>query len=106
MVATTPSAPPLAGAAPVRGDDVSGRRGTALLAALLLACLYAAFAHGAVDEPQEARLQVGLAALALVAAAWALGRGGVRVHAPRAAWWGLALLAAFGAWCALTLAWS
>src|SRR4051812_20383094 len=106
MATTTPSAPAVAGSLRARDADVPGRRGVALLGALLLACLYAAFAHGAVQVPDETRLQISLAVLALVAAAWWLGGGGVRAAAPRAAWVGVALLAGFAAWCTVSFAWS
>ena len=57
MATTTPSAPAVAGSLRARDADVPGRRGVALLGALLLACLYAAFAHGAVQVPDETRYQ-------------------------------------------------
>ena len=106
MATTTPSAPPVAGSLRARDTDVPGRRGVALLVALLLACLYAAFAHGAVQVPDETRVQISLAALALVTAAWWLGGGGVRPAAAPAAWLGVALLAGFAAWCTVSFAWS
>lgn len=68
--------------------------------------LYAAFARGAVDIPDETRLQVLLTALALGASAAWLAPGSIRARAPARAWWGLALLFAFGAWSALTLLWT
>jgi tetratricopeptide (TPR) repeat protein len=77
-----------------------------LLVGLLAAALYAAFARGAIDIPDESRLQVLLAALALGAAAAWLAPGSLRARAPAGAWWGLALLLAFGAWSALSLIWS
>jgi O-Antigen ligase len=90
------------------GPARSGR-GTgslALLLALALACAYAAFASGATRPPQDARLEVGVALLALLAlGSWAQG-GGVRWRASRAATAGLALLAALAAWDALSLVWS
>jgi O-Antigen ligase len=83
------------------------RPGAALVLALVAASLYAAFAHGAVGLPDEARLQVGLAIVAVCAAgSWLLGAGGVRLAAPVGAWWGVGLLAAFAAWCGLSLLWS
>src|SRR3954465_6236519 len=106
MATTTPSAPPVAGSLRARETDVPGRRGVALLGALLLACLYAAFAHGAVQVPDETRVQISPPALALIAAAWWLGGGGLRVAASPAAWLGVALLAGFAAWCTVSFAWS
>lgn len=81
------------------------RRGAILALALIAACAYAAFAHGAVRIPDESRLQVALDVVALAAAAaWLTRREGPR--STRAGWLGVALLAAFGAWCALTMLWS
>jgi tetratricopeptide (TPR) repeat protein len=47
-----------------------------------------------------------LTALALGAAAAWLAPASLRARAPASAWWGLALLLAFGAWSALSLIWS
>ena len=81
------------------------RRGTILALALLLACAYAAFAHGAVRIPDETRLQVGLDVVALLAAAaWLSRREGPQTT--REGWLGIALLAGFGVWCAITILWS
>jgi O-Antigen ligase len=81
------------------------RRGTMLALALLAACAYAAFAHGAVRIPDESWLQIGLDVVALAAAAaWLSGRGGPR--AGRYGWIGAALLLAFAAWSAITMLWS
>ena len=81
------------------------RRGAILTLALLVACAYAAFAHGAVRIPDESRLQAGLDVAALgAAAAWLSQRA--RPNSSREGWWAVALLAAFGAWCALTMLWS
>lgn len=103
MAATQPSSPSLR--APIAPVAAGARRGTALGLALLAACAYAAFAHGAVRIPDESRLQVGLDVVALVAvAAWMSGRGGPRTV--RGGWWGIALLTAFGAWCAVSMLWS
>jgi hypothetical protein len=51
--------------------------------ALLAACLYAAFAHGAVASANEERLQLVIAVIALAAAAWS--RRGLSLRAPRRA---------------------
>lgn len=81
--------------------------GAALLGSLLGACTYAAFAGGAARTGDEVWLQVVLVLLALLVAVPLLaGAGRIRPAAPRAAWIGVALLAAFAAWSAITLAWS
>jgi len=81
------------------------RRGTILALALLAACAYAAFAHGAVRIPDESWLQVGVEVAALAAAvAWLSGRGAPR--ADRYGWLGATLLLAFAVWCAITVLWS
>ena len=77
-----------------------------LTVALLLVLLYAAFDHGAVSLPVEARIQVALAALAAVAAAGWLWTGSLRLAAPRLAVVGAGLLAAFACWSGVTVLWS
>ena len=77
-----------------------------LLSAVVALLAYALFAHGAERQPGEGWLEVGLAALALVAGASALLGGPIRARAPRTAWWGVAALALFAAWSGLSLAWS
>lgn len=77
-----------------------------LIVGLLAAELYAAFAHGAVDVPDEARLQVLLGLLALGAALAWLTAGSLRLRASARAWWGLGGLLGFAAWSALSLVWS
>lgn len=80
--------------------------GGALLAALLLVCLYAAFADGAVGLPESAWVQTSIALIALVAAgAWLFDQG-LALRAPRRAWVGIALLAAFAVWAGVSLLWS
>ncbi len=109
MAVITPSPPPAAGAAPVLPDGPHAptpAAATTLLLALLLACLYAAFAHGAVGLPEETRLQVGVAFVAIAAAAAALGRTGLRVRAPHLAWAGVGALTLFAVWSAVSIAWS
>jgi len=55
-----PTAATVAARTAARPDEAAGtRQGTALLVALLAACLYAAFARGATQQPEETRLQVG-----------------------------------------------
>jgi O-antigen ligase/polysaccharide polymerase Wzy-like membrane protein len=79
--------------------------GSWLLALLVFAGLFAAFNNGATSIPQESRLQVGIAATGLVcgvgvaAGALSVGRGAL-------AWAGVALLAGFALWSALSAAWS
>src|SRR5436853_4089818 len=83
------------------------RAPTALVAlGLAAAVAYAAFADGAIELPNEARLQVGVAALALLAlAAWSFAAR-TRVAAPRAGWAALAALALFTVWTGVSFAWS
>jgi O-antigen ligase len=98
------SAPPAP--APAGRAQPGSRQAGALALALVGLCAYAAFAHGAVDVPEETRLQIGLAIVALVAAAWWLGGSGIRLVASREAWWGAGLLVGFAAWSGLSLLWS
>ncbi len=71
----------------------------------MAACLYAAFAHGAVASADEERLQIALAVIAL---AGALAWGGRRLslRAPGRVWVALGLLAAFAFWSGVTVLWS
>src|SRR5918999_5120307 len=73
---------------------------------LAAAVVYAIFAQGATDLPAEARLQIGIAAVALAALAVLLLGRGLRLAAPRAAYAGVGLLAGFAAWSALSFDWS
>jgi hypothetical protein len=68
--------------------------------------VYAAFADGAIALPMEARLQVGVAALALLALAVFLFAPGARIAAGRLGWAGVALLALFTVFTGLSFAWS
>jgi hypothetical protein len=70
------------------------------------AVAYAAFADGAIALPNEARLQVGVAALALFAVCALLFAPGMRIAAPAAGWAGLVALALFTVWTGVSLAWS
>jgi hypothetical protein len=84
----------------------SSRAAASLAVALLILCLYAAFAHGAVSPTDTQRLQLALAVVcAGTACAW-LWNGSIHVHAPRRVWAGLVLLTAFAVWSGLTLLWS
>jgi len=95
-----------AGASPNGAGADSGGAPSALLVALLLLVLYAAFAHGADSDPAEARVQVGLSVLgALAGVAW-LWSGTIRVAARPLALAGMALLAGFALWSGVTLLWS
>lgn len=78
----------------------------ALAGALLVICLYAAFAHGAVAPGDEERLELAIAAIALVAVTAWTARRSPWLRVPRSVWAGVALLAAFAIWCGVTLAWS
>ena len=79
---------------------------SALVVALVAACAYAVFAHGASGLPEEPRLQIGLALVAVAASVGWLFSGSLRLRAPALVWVGVALLGAFAVWCAITLAWS
>src|SRR5438067_13513351 len=86
----------------------AARPGAPELCALGLgaAVAYAPFADGAIELPNEARLQVGVAALALLAlAAWSFAAR-TRVAAPWAGWAALAALALFTVWTGVSFAWS
>src|SRR4051812_33390065 len=111
MAATQSAAPAPAASAPsrpARRRPAPGGDGAAsvLLGVLLAVCLYAAFAHGAIDLGAEARVQVVVALAAMVVAALALGAGRLVPRAAPAAWLGAGLLGGFAAWCALSIAWS
>jgi hypothetical protein len=109
-VAPSPSSaadPPPAAA---RRSPAGARPGLAVLAVLLLACGYAAFASGAVDVPDAVWMELGVAAAALTAlAAWATGPrapdAAVSLAAPRAAWLGAGAIALLALWAALSIAW-
>src|SRR3954447_2426741 len=68
--------------------------------------IYAAFADGAIALPMEARLQVGIAALTLLAIAALLFGRGMRASSTTSGWAGLALLLGFAAYSGLSLSWS
>ncbi len=108
MAVTTPAPPRVAatsvGVRPVR--PTRSRSGGALVVALVAACAYAVFAHGASGLPEEPRLQIGVALVAVAASVGWLFSGSLRLRAPALVWVGVALLGAFAVWCAITLAWS
>ena len=87
-----------------RGGEARGP--IALGVALALALAYAAFASGAFSLPQESRLQIAVAVIALgTLAALLFGRSMRFAGAPLAVA-GLGLLAAFAVWCGLSVTWS
>jgi O-Antigen ligase/Tetratricopeptide repeat len=83
----------------------AGGFGPWLLALLALGMAYAAFAGGAIQIPEETRLQVGVAAAGGLAGV-GVAVGGLRVPGAGLAWAAVALLAAFALWSALSVAWS
>jgi tetratricopeptide (TPR) repeat protein len=98
-------------AAPIQTRVMRPRRarptpGGALLVALLAAAGYAAFAEGAIGQPEEAWLQVAIALTALFAAAASLGANRLRAGASGVAIAAVVLLAAYAAWVGISLAWS
>jgi hypothetical protein len=107
MAITTPASARVATRVGVR--QARSRRpspGTALLVALVAACTYAVFAHGAVGLPVEPRLQIGVAFVSIGAAVGWLFSRSLSLRAPTEAWVGVGLLAAFAVWCGITLVWS
>ena len=75
-------------------------------AALAIAAVYAAFANGAIEIPDETRLQVGIAAVSILTIGGLTFGRGLRAAAHPAAYAGIAALAGFAIWCAVSLAWS
>ncbi len=107
MAVTTPASARVAtrvGVRPARSR--LPRPGNALVIALVAACAYAVFAHGGVGLPIEARLQIGVAFVAVGAAAGWLFSRTLSLRAPVEAWIGVGLLAGFTVWCGITLLWS
>jgi O-antigen ligase len=107
MAVTTPASTRVAERVGVR--QARSRRphpGTALVVALVAACTYAVFAHGAAGLPLEPRLQIGVAFVSIGAAVGWLFSRTLSVRAPAEAWIGVGLLAGFAVWCAVTLLWS
>lgn len=107
MAVTTPASARVAARVGVR--PARRRRpkpGNALLLALLVACTYAVFAHGAVGLPAESHLQIGVALVAIGAAIGWLFSHSLSLRAPARAWIGVGLLVGFAAWCGLSLLWS
>jgi O-antigen ligase len=79
--------------------------GAWLLVLLALGVGYAAFAGGAIQIPDETRLQLGIAAAGLLAGI-GIAIGGLRVPRAPLAWAGLAMLTVFALWSSLSAAWS
>jgi hypothetical protein len=79
---------------------------TALIGALIVLLLYAAFDHGAGGVAAAARIQVALAAVGTAVAAAAIWSGTLRVATPALAVAGAGLLALFAIWSGLSLGWS
>ena len=79
--------------------------GAWLLALLVFAGIFAAFNNGATAIPQESRLQVGIAAIGLVCGV-GLAAGALRAGRASLAWFGVAVLAGFALWSALSTLWS
>ncbi|WP_249011792.1 O-antigen ligase family protein [Conexibacter sp. DBS9H8] len=84
----------------------TARAPQALGVALFAACLYAAFAGGAIRTPDEPRLQVGIALITIAAAIIGVIAGTPTPTVPRRVRLGVGLLAGFWAWSAVSLAWS
>ncbi|MEA2231567.1 MAG: hypothetical protein QOD83_1383 [Solirubrobacteraceae bacterium] len=108
MAVTTPASPRVATRVDVSAARVvrTPRSGAALVVALVAVCAYAVFAHGAVGLPEEPRLQIGIALVAIGAAVGWLFSRTLRLRAPAEAWVGVGLLLAFAVWCGITLLWS
>ncbi|MFP5363269.1 MAG: O-antigen ligase family protein [Thermoleophilia bacterium] len=107
MAVTTPASPRVATRVGVRPAPLrTPRSGAALLAALVAVCAYAVFAHGAIGLPEEPRLQIGVALVAVGAAVGLLLTRTLSLRAPVEAWIGVGLLAGFGIWCGVSLLWS
>ncbi|CAA9477890.1 MAG: hypothetical protein AVDCRST_MAG67-654, partial [uncultured Solirubrobacteraceae bacterium] len=107
MAVTTPASPRVATRVGVRPALIrTPRSGAALLAALVAVCAYAVFAHGAVGLPEEPRLQIGVALVAVGAAVGLLLTRTLSLRAPVEAWVAVGLLAGFAIWCGISLLWS
>lgn len=104
--AAQPVHPEPNGHAPTPAAVATSRAPAALGLALVVAALYAAFASGSIGVPEESWLQAGVAVVALVTLAGLLYGRGLRVDAPAATMWGVALLLGFAAWAAFSIVWS
>ena len=106
MAVTTPASARVATRVGVLARSRRPKPGTALLVALVAACTYAVFAHGGTGLPEEPRLQIGIAAVSIVAAIGWLYSRSLSMRASTEAWIGVGLLLAFAIWCGITLLWS
>ncbi|MDX6680695.1 MAG: hypothetical protein QOG94_734 [Solirubrobacteraceae bacterium] len=107
MAVTTPASARVATRVGVRqARSHRPHPGSALVVALVAACTYAVFAHGAAGLPHEPRLQVGIALVCVGAAVGRLFSRTLTLRAPTQAWIGVGLLAGFAVWCGITLLWS
>ena len=93
-----------------RPDDgrstAPGKLAVAVGAFLLLVVLYAVFDRGAVSLAPATRVEIAVSLISVVALAGRLGPRPLRLDISRTALAGLACLAAFAVWSAVTLAWS
>src|SRR5436190_17035626 len=103
---TRPALPPPLLRARSLADRVRTTQPVLLGVALVVAVLYAAFASGAIEIPDETRLQVGIAAISILTIAALLFGRGLLGAAGWPAYAGLAALTGFAVWCAVSLVWS
>jgi hypothetical protein len=107
MAATaTRSLPPWAEAADEPRSERSPRAAWVLGVALLAATAFAAFSDGAIRVTDGSDLEVGLALIGVGTLVAIVAGWGLHARARPGAWAGIALLVAFGAWCALSISWS
>nr|MDQ3586945.1 O-antigen ligase family protein [Actinomycetota bacterium] len=99
---STPTGFPPAEKRPERTPRAARLLGTGLLVAVAFAAAF----NGAIRVSDGSDLQVGLALLGLGALASLVADRGLRSSSHAGGWAGVALLAAYGAWCALSITWS
>src|ERR1044072_8772771 len=98
MAVTTPASARVATRVGVRARSRRPKPGTALLVALVAACTYAVSAHGGTGLPEEPRLQIGIALVAIGASIGWLWSRTLSLRAPAEAWIGVGLLLGFAVW--------